>query len=354
MLFSRVGISPTHEKATMGNMKVLYIRSLAYAGTTWINLVLGSHPEVFALGVPDIAHKLKPEQGGGACSVHGGRCSFWPKFIRSYDRNENFMLQLARYAGKRLIIMNNISREMLERWVVHPDVDLRYAVVVRDGRANVTSALRHTPELFVDRFHAIRTWLQPAWTNLFNDIPDDPDLAITIRYEDFVTDHRAQVERVGRLLGIEYPPNAIRFWEYEHHFVNGNTGTIGLLREMQGIGRPTHQREGYYKDLTEHTRRAPEQPKLDESWKEFLTRDDRLAYDYAVGPLHEKMGYERDRFGADEVEAFLVKYNLPSDPALAPLSYRGDVCEPAPVAPVVPFRNRLARILSSAKARLLH
>lgn len=41
--------------------KVVVIRSVSYAGTTWINLLLGSHPSALYLGPPERIWRLRPE-----------------------------------------------------------------------------------------------------------------------------------------------------------------------------------------------------------------------------------------------------------------------------------------------------
>jgi len=308
----------------MSEPVVVYIRSLAYSGTTWVNLVLGTHPETFALGVPDRIWTAGAAQAASLCAIHGAECEFWPRYFSRWRDARTAMSLLAEVAGARVILLNNINMNLLNEHVAGDDVDLRYMVVVRDGRANVTSALRHTPDLFEGRYHAMRTWLKPAWEHLFHGLPDDPSRTLVLKYEDMVCASETAITRVGAFLGIDYTLQAFRFWEHEHHYIGGNTGTLGLLRDMRGLPRSQHAREAYYRDLAKAARATPEAPGLGESWREYLTREDLVAYDYLCGELHEKMGYERDVIDPAERRAFLARHDLPEDPAAAPETIAGD------------------------------
>ena len=46
----------------MSRVTVVNLRSLSYSGTSWVNLVLGSHPGAIAIGPPDRIWKLPVEE----------------------------------------------------------------------------------------------------------------------------------------------------------------------------------------------------------------------------------------------------------------------------------------------------
>jgi len=297
---------------------VVYIRSLAYSGTTWINLVLGGHPDAFAVGVPDRIWTGGAGEANRLCAIHGADCEFWPRYFAHWRDARSAMSVLVEVAGARVILLNNINMNLLNAHVANDDVDLRYMVILRDGRANVTSALRHTPDLFQNRYHAMRTWLRPAWQNLFNGLPRDDTRLLILKYEDMVRAPAAAIARIGTFLGIEYEQHAFRYWEHEHHYIGGNTGTLGLLRDMRGMPRAKHAREGYYRELAKSARARPEAPVLDESWREYLTHEDLVAYDYLCGELHAAMGYERDDISDHELRQFIERNRLPEEAGEAP------------------------------------
>ena len=74
----------------MKKIKVVNFSALSYSGTTWLNLLLGSHPEVFALGPPHRVWSLRKENFKGACLVHGQECEFWNGFADQWNQEDNF------------------------------------------------------------------------------------------------------------------------------------------------------------------------------------------------------------------------------------------------------------------------
>ncbi len=249
----------------MADVIVVNLRSLAYSGTSWINLVLGSHPDGFAIGPPQRVWKLSKAKARTACRVHGRRCPFWPGFLRSYDPEGNFLLQLAEYSGRKFIVLNNPTGEFRKQVLTHPSIDLRTVRIVRDGRANIVSMMRHLPGRYVSVLDAVQGWLQPALTRIAQ-LPSE-QVTLSIRYEELILEPGKELARIGAVLGVEYAENAIRFWEYEHHLANGNTGVIDLLRRLQGLKGSEHRRSDYYQELYHRTMQYPDVPVMDESWQ---------------------------------------------------------------------------------------
>ena len=82
-------------------VRVVVINSLSYSGTTWLNAVLGSHRDAFALGPAHRVWEMRHKGWEEACLIHGKSCPFWPKFHLEYDERDNFFTQLAKASGKR-------------------------------------------------------------------------------------------------------------------------------------------------------------------------------------------------------------------------------------------------------------
>ena len=78
---------------------VINLLSLSYTGTTWINIVLGSHEETLAVGPPDRFFELWSTDPGKLCLVHGPDCDLWPAFSARYDPRNNLFVQLAEHTG---------------------------------------------------------------------------------------------------------------------------------------------------------------------------------------------------------------------------------------------------------------
>ena len=294
------------------------IKSLRYSGTTWINCILSSHERAMYVGPPDRAWTLPKEDAGAACVMHHDKCPLWPQFIRTWDRGNNFLLQLAEYSGKDVFSMNNPTDQFVRRVLDHPDIELKLLKIVRDGRANITSELRHQPGCYRFFYDTVNQWLYPALKGLEDYSLLGREVAHYWRYEDFALEPGSALKAAGDCIGVEYPSNALRFWEFDHHFTAGNTGVIDTLLRMQGRQSFIHRRKPFYDRVVASLTANPDQPIIDESWKDILTQEDRFMIDYICGTLNEKCGYERDVFSAGDTQEILKKYNLPEDPEKRP------------------------------------
>lgn len=292
-------------------IKVLNIRSLAYSGTTWITMVLASHRQALALGAGDRIFELKKNQADIACFVHGKSCTFWPEFIRNYNRKKNFILQLAEYSNRSVFVINNPSQKVVKSVFNHPDIDLVTLKQVRDGRATLYSWMRHHPHRYSEFYDAVRAWLIPAWQRLYSLDKGEKAAFPLLRYEDMIEDWQKEANRIGKLLGIEYEDDAVQYWRYDHHLPNGNTGTIDLLRRLTGQDGLRHHLRDQYDQILESTLKAPDKPVLDESWRDKLSPVDLAAYDFIAGELHEKFGYLRDVIDPEVMMEFKRKYQVP-------------------------------------------
>jgi len=287
-----------------GPVVVVVIRSLSYTGTTWINTLLGCHRQAFALGPPDRIIAMSEEGWQDACRVHGRQCTFWPAFQASYDPSENFYLQLARAAGRRFIIINNpLADTKASRDLKHPDIVLKHVAVVRDGRAACRSFVRNTPG--TDFHHAVTRWFQAAAERFAFD-PQDPDV-LCVRYEDVVGDQFAAIRKFGEHVGLRYPDNFHRFWEFDHHLTSGSASMTGMIRRFQLGKEFKGARHDFYEGEYARLREQPEKPVFDERWKEELGRRELFLFDYCCGVINEAWGYPRDRFSAAEFAEFTAE-----------------------------------------------
>lgn len=299
-------------------VKIVVIRSLSYTGTTWINLILGSHKRGIALGPPLRVWELKPEDADKACMIHRNGCRFWSPFIRDWDRKKSFFLQLSQYSGKDIIVLNN-PLTIDKREFKYPGLKVKYIHVVRDGRANVVSLMRHLPDRYESTYEAVYQWQRKFTIGMINAMSMLPaDDVYFLRYEDAVLNPDKMFKEVGEFIGTEYPENALRFWEFEQHAVAGNAGTIDMLRQLQGQQANDHLRKEVYDKIIDETKRRPDVRVLDESWRDTLGLEDRFAYDYLMGDIHEQLGYQRDSFNIDQIRHCLKVWGLKLNPKWLP------------------------------------
>jgi hypothetical protein len=282
------------------HVTLVVINSLSYTGTTWLNMVLGSHPRAFALGPPDRIIGLDPADKANACRVHVDGCDFWSSFYDSYDPAKNFFLQLAEFSGRDVIVTNNPQPDGAGKQVHHPKIELKPIQLIRDARAVVASYCRKYPEAAL--LDATRDWLRPSLESFRYDV-NDPSM-LCLRYEDVLAEQRKAIGTIGRFIGVEYDESALRFWEHEHHATAGNAGTIMMVRLAQGLRAGVGENRDYYQAQLERLQADPEATFSDERWRDELSRRDRFAFDWLCGARNAFFGYERDAFTTEEHHVF--------------------------------------------------
>jgi len=328
---------PTVQAGYQGNLmavRVVVIRSLSYTGTTWVNLLLSSHPRTLYLGPPERIWRLPREEADQACLKHRGACPLWKPFVSAWDRSGGFFRQLADASDRDVLVLNNPSPELVEQELLGRNLDLRLVKIVRDGRANTTSAIRYHPERYNSFYHALNGWLRPGWERVGSYELPGCGTGRWWRYEDFVFEPAATLAAVGEYVGLTYPEHAVRFWEFEHHPVTGNTGMIDTLLRLQGKEGFDHVRRPFSDQAVVRLMASPDRPVFDESWKAILTREDRFVYDYVAGDLHRAYGYEPDTFTEAERRNFLERLGVPADPSQRPETLR------SPPEPPEAFQQR--------------
>ncbi len=277
---------------------IINITSPSYTGTTWLCLLLGSHPDAFTLGPPDRVWGLRDEGFVDACRVHGKDCAFWNAFAKRYDPSKNFYIQLAEHAGRNFVVINNPTPAHTKAELNHPDIMIKPIRVVRDGRALACSYARH---LKTDMYDAIRDHVAP----LFKQFPLDTDRddLLAVRYEDVLREQRTSLDRFGAFVGLTYPENALAFWTFDHHMTSGNAGTMALLKFFQGLPVNNFKDRAFYESQFERMK-AGEKTFDDQRWREELGRRELYLFDRYCGSGNAAWGYEPDRFTSSEREQF--------------------------------------------------
>jgi len=295
--------------STSSQITIVIIRAAGYSGATWFNLVLGSHENALAMGPPQRILDLPKEESASACFAHRAECPFWPPFLKDDRHRGRFFRDLADFSGKRLFVVNYPPKDLVEREIAGKGFRVLHIKLVRDGRANLFSYLRHKyPSGGISALRGILEWQIPKWDQVDRKMSVDESARMAVRYEDVVLKPQEALVRIGRFLDMDYPPNAHRFWEFSHHPTAGNGGVLDTLCRMQGLPGHYHQRKVAYDDVTAMLRRDPDRPFLDSDWQTGLSHEDRLAFDCLLGGRNSAHGYERDRFSAEERACFERDY----------------------------------------------
>ena len=92
---------PLSDPADQPDLTVVNVVAVSYSGSTWLNLMLGSHSQMFSVGEMDALLKW----GRCWCTFHGDHCPHWSRF--QLDSPTNPFVRLHQITGKRIFIVNN-------------------------------------------------------------------------------------------------------------------------------------------------------------------------------------------------------------------------------------------------------
>lgn len=302
------------------NKKVVSIIGSGRTGSTLLMLILGSHPECFALGeISKLYRYYKKKQA--LCGVCPDTCSFWEQQFtkKELDRltavlgntrlNPLVPLQLEKKVREILhldgvfnaysSIFEKLSKTVLIDSSKEVDwVKERYKAkeftagkiqnylihMVRDGRATMSSKLRITPGLTATEFS--HQWAKriKETNEFFDKFPSERKMVV--RYEKFITENQETLQSLCQLLQIKYVPEMVQYWKHDHHPIAGNTGTRSLIlkyrnEEGTAVQSQVQQRQGDYYD------NMGLKLKLDLRWKNELSSEQLEEFNRIAGDLNK-------------------------------------------------------------------
>ena len=279
-------MSSTESQAEPPDLTVVNIVAVSYSGSTWLNLVLGSHPQAFSVGEMDRLRKW----GCAFCRVHGDGCDVWSRY--RIDGPVNPFVQLHELTGKKLFIVNNTRQFLADQ--KHPRIKSRYLFLVRDGRAVVASAIRKMPGRTVWR--ASRHWVRTLKRKrrCIRRLPAEDTMML--HYEKLLTDGPGELKRLSDFLGIDCQLEILEFWRHQHCFIAGNVGPLVMVAQHHGIELPPLPPGLPGVRLPAQNGPDPysqSEPRnfLDERWKDELTDRQLRIFGLAAGRLNQQLGY---------------------------------------------------------------
>jgi len=209
---------------------VVNIVSVSYSGSTWANLVIGSHPQAFSCGEMDRIY----DADRVVCRMHGEQCPVWSAF--DPKSQENPFRQLAGITARRVFVVNNVAK-LLEHQG-KGGVRSKFVFLVRDGRAVAASAMRKYPQQ--STWKASRFWATTIGKKRTFIAAQDPADVVTVQYERFVADIAGEGRRICATLGLDYDDQMSRYWAPDHCFVGGNAGALFAITRREP-GRELHR-----------------------------------------------------------------------------------------------------------------
>jgi hypothetical protein len=303
-------------------LKVIYIMGAGHIGSTILDLVLSSNPQIESLGEISKFHGygwLPDDNRHCACGLTVYDCQFWTKVRKEWtelttnvDANRFMYLQpkyerkisawgrllrnrvnrtaefseylegtealyraVVRTGGKKYLVDSSLTPKRAYAQSLNPNIDLYLIHLVRDGRGVIWSLMKPNKKIPAKVYipaapqRTTKYWisanLQSAW--VFRKV--NPERRKLIRYEDFATNPSAVLTQIGEFIGEDLSGLVM----------NAQLTNTSQIRHTVGGNRVRFQKD-------EDIRIKP-----DFAWMENLPEKDRRLFWRRAGWLARRFGY---------------------------------------------------------------
>jgi hypothetical protein len=205
---------------------VVFILSATRSGSTWLNLVLGSHSWAMNLGEyyrpflhpGHIACRLCEADGLSECTMLHG--------IATIDRAHAYHFAASR-CGHRVLIDASKRLDWCRDFLTRSDIDARLVHLVRHPCGFVESEGRRNPDVSPAE-------LLSMWENVNRSIDEFVAGAgapsYFACYDDLANDPHRHFPPLCAFIGHEWEPSALSYWRIPHHGLGGNGAASVYLR----------------------------------------------------------------------------------------------------------------------------
>jgi hypothetical protein len=228
---------------------VLGVIGSSYCGSTLLNMMIDSHPEIAGAG--ELKFLFRKE--GNTCAFCGEDCVVWTKERRAAVTPDNiFDLSTSSY-GKRLVCDSS------KTWTHFIDVR---AALVRPP-SSLILLVKHPVRHVSSFLEKARRFENMAAQNdidvVMKTLLDGYDSAMTklridhiVRYEDFAVEPQVVLTPILASLGLAYSPEMDRWFDKPHHHIGGNAGPrFQSARHIKPVGdflEKKYREEGIFLD----------------------------------------------------------------------------------------------------------
>jgi hypothetical protein len=267
--------------AARERVTVVFILSANHSGSTWLNLVLGSHPWAFNLGeyfrpflIPGhVACRLCDADGLDQCTVLHG--------IEAVDRADAFHFAAER-SGKRVLIDASKRPDWCAGFLGREDIAAHLIHLVRHPCGYVESQSRRAPDAKPEQL--LELW-EATNREIETFVASSGAPSQLVCYDDLADDPQSHLPALCAAIGQSFDPAALNYWEVPHHGLGGN-GPASVYLRNRPRSRFLTGDDAFYADIDRRPLSA------DRRWKERLTPEFRsraVGSPYAVA-LRERLG----------------------------------------------------------------
>ena len=298
----------------MDPIKIIYLVGYGHSGSTVLTVLLGQHAQAFGTGELTRLVRAWKEDRFCSCGEHVSQCSIWSRVVEQWrelssidplevypklqDKYEsvssawpwrgggedlhlygeltrNLMMAIAEATGQRVIVDSSKLTGRAFALSRVPGIELNMVHLVRDARGVAWSMCRPLkPEDAAGAEGGARPTARTslAWT--LNNLVSEAfcrrvtsEHAVRVRYEDVVDNVGTVLQRIGKVVGLDYA-DVIRQIDTGEAFESGHVVAGNRLR-MKG----------------------PIRLKMDTEWQSKMPDRQRRITSLICGPLLRRYGY---------------------------------------------------------------
>ena len=249
----------THQYPT-----VIYITGSHRSGSTLLDMILGSHPNIFSMG--EIVRLKKYFKNNRRCNCGEKilQCTIWPRiqkiiqddlgimspckilkpiytkdelikgllnmnlncqFQVSISYDHALLKAVSDISNNNIMVDSSKSISRLLYYLIYYRGVVIYIHLIRDPRAVINSLLRNHNYNYYLLNQYILWWrkTQMRIKNVFYVI--NTRYKFLIKYEDFCKNPSGTIIPIFNCLGLQYNPEVLNYLSYKHHNISGNMGT---------------------------------------------------------------------------------------------------------------------------------
>jgi len=203
--------------------RLIGILGASYCGSTVFGYTLGALPECTFMG--ETYWITQTDLNCTSCTIKKQPCSIITEDLRTQLKNNegNYFKILADKCETDNIISTDKSVALYKDKI--KNIDTVWIILFKSPWAQVTSHINHTSTKYSTEQYL--NVLNNHYTNCVSFAGN----ALFIDFDFFSTNREQCLEYICNRLNLKYTADAIRYWNFTHHSVSGNTGAYTNVKD---------------------------------------------------------------------------------------------------------------------------
>lgn len=259
------------------NKTVVFILSPAHAGSTLLDLVLGTNSNCTSLGEFD---KIADLDVNTVCKLCGTNCNHWYGF---FNKLKKPYYHSAAFEGFGTDVLIDSSKDVvwIKKNIKKIEANIKIVRIIRNGLASLLSSKIKNGKI---KKEAVIAWKK---NNLEMDKFLKNKKYKTVRYEDFTNSVDSTIKELCDFIKIPFEEGMKNFWKKKHHIVRGNAKPLMLVKLYFNMIK----KEECNQNLLDFFNKYGFSIKGDTRYMDQLDKNDVAVFEKHGGKLNKKYGY---------------------------------------------------------------